>query len=285
MKHGLKRLCGAGALVLPLSVWAQQPAVDDLTGQSNGFYSQTEARQSGGGTLTILNQLQDNQQQIQQLRGQVEELRYQLDQLKQQTQQQYLDLDDRISGGGMGPGSTSDVDGGLNDTDVDSNAGNVAGGASTASGSSGSASSDMGNSAPSSANASDGGTGGGEGRDAYQAAFQQVQSRQFNSAIDAFQGFISDYPQSSLLPNAHYWLGELYSAQSQLDQAANAFDTVISDYPQSNKVPDALYKLGLLKARQGDSAGSRELLQRVRSDYPDSNAAQMAGDYLNQVGG
>ncbi|NRB55283.1 MAG: tetratricopeptide repeat protein, partial [Salinicola sp.] len=51
----------------------------------------------------------------------------------------------------------------------------------------------------------------------------------------------------------------------------------------SNKVPDALYKLGLLKARQGDTEGSRQLLQRVRSDYPDSNAAQMAGDFLNQM--
>jgi len=274
MKHGLKRLCGAGALVLPLSVWAQQPVVDDLTGQSNGFYSQTEARQSGGGTLTILNQLRDNQQQIQKLRGQVEELRYQLDQLKQQTQQQYLDLDGRISG--QSAGSASASDGSLNGSSVDTSTSNeVASG-----GDSDSADNATDTSRPSGASAD-----GNDGRDAYQAAFQQVQSRQFDSAITAFQGFISDYPQSSLVPNAHYWLGELYSAQSQLDQAAKAFDTVISDYPQSNKVPDALYKLGLLKARQGDTEGSRQLLERVRSDYSDSSAAQMASDFLNQMGG
>ncbi|MAM59771.1 MAG: tol-pal system protein YbgF [Salinicola sp.] len=277
MKHGLKRLCGAGALVLPLSVWAQQPAIDDLTGQSNGFYSQTEARQSGGGTLTILNQLQDNKQQIQQLRGQVEELRYQLDQLKQQTQQQYLDLDDRISGGGANSGGAGDTSNDLNGSDVDSDTANAVSGGSASASAEGEAGSAAGSPTSSSAT-------GDDGREAYQAAFQQVQSRQFGAAIDAFQRFIADYPQSSLLPNAHYWLGELYSAQSQLDQAAEAFDTVISDYPQSNKVPDALYKLGLLKARQGDTEGSRQLLQQVRSDYPDSNAAQMAGDFLNQMG-
>ncbi|WP_110599636.1 tol-pal system protein YbgF [Salinicola lusitanus] len=282
MKHGLKRLCGAGALVLPLSVWAQQPVVDDLTGQSNGFYSQTEARQSGGGTLTILNQLQDNKQQIQQLRGQVEELRYQLDQLKQQTQQQYLDLDDRISGGGMDSGSAGDASSDLSGSDVDSGTASEVSGAAGASASANGGAASEADASASRSNAAS--TTGGEGREAYQAAFQQVQSRQFDAAIDAFQRFISDYPQSSLLPNAHYWLGELYSAQSQLDQAADAFDTVISDYPQSNKVPDALYKLGLLKARQGDAEGSRQLLQRVRSDYPDSNAAQMAGDFLNQMG-
>ncbi|MGM8930976.1 tol-pal system protein YbgF [Salinicola halophyticus] len=282
MKHGLKRLCGAGALVLPLSVWAQQPAVDDLTGQSNGFYSQTEARQSGGGTLTILNQLKDNQQQIQQLRGQVEELRYQLDQLKQQTQQQYLDLDDRISGGGMGAGGGGNSVSDLDNTSIDNGAAN------DVASDSGANASNAGSSTQSSSSAGDSGgqsgAGGQDGRDAYQAAFQQVQSRQFDSAITAFQRFISDYPQSSLAPNAHYWLGELYSAQSQLDQAVKAFDTVINDYPQSNKVPDALYKLGLLKARQGDTEGSRQLLQQARDDYPDSNAAQMASDFLNQMG-
>ncbi|GHB09369.1 tol-pal system protein YbgF [Salinicola rhizosphaerae] len=284
MKHGLKRLCGAGALVLPLSVWAQQPVVDDLTGQSSGFYNQTEARESSGGTLTILNQLQDNRQQIQQLRGQVEELRYQLEQLKQQTQNQYLDLDDRISGGGStsDTGADSAMTGGSAATDSGSTVDSAAASDVTNGGQAAAAaapSSETGTSAPAASG------GSGEGRDAYQAAFQKVQSRQFDAAISAFQQFISDYPQSSLVSNAHYWLGELYSAQSQLDSAADAFDTVINDYPQSNKVPDALYKLGLLKARQGDTSGSRELLQRVRSDYPDSNAAQMAGDFLNQTGG
>ncbi|WP_251978078.1 tol-pal system protein YbgF [Salinicola avicenniae] len=272
MKHGLKRLCGAGALVLPLSVWAQQPVVEDLTGPSGGFYSQTEARESGGGTLTILNQLQDNRQQIQQLRGQVEELRYQLEQLKRQTQQQYLDLDDRLSGGTAGspPGSGS-VDS-ETASQVSEGAEGTSDGASDTAASAGSGATSASQS------------GGGEGREAYQAAFQQVQAREFDAAIDAFNRFLSDYPQSSLVPNAHYWLGELYSAQSQLDDASSAFQSVIDDYPQSNKVPDALYKLGLLKARQGDSQASRELLTRVRDNYPDSNAAQMAGDFLNQMG-
>ncbi|WP_110687358.1 tol-pal system protein YbgF [Salinicola aestuarinus] len=268
MKHGLKRLCGAGALVLPLSVWAQQPVVDDLTGQSGGFYNETQVRQEGGGTLTLLNQLQDNRQQVQQLRGQVEELRYQLEQLKQQTQQQYLDLDDRLSGADTASDidqPSSDVsDEGAADTPEDQAADTLA---------------------PTPASSPEPAANSGDGRDAYQAAFQQVQSRQFSAAIASFNDFVTNYPQSSLLPNAHYWLGELYSAQSDTDEAVDAFQTVIDDYPQSNKVPDALYKLGLLKARQGDTQGSRELLQRVRDDYASSNAAEMAEDFLSQLGG
>src|SRR5690554_2349919 len=99
MKHSLSRLCGAGALVLPLSVWAA-PVVEDLSAQqqaSRGFYEQTEVRESGGGSLLLLNQLDEQQQQIQQLRGQLEELRYQLEQMRQLNQERYLDLEERLA--------------------------------------------------------------------------------------------------------------------------------------------------------------------------------------------
>ncbi|WP_277810750.1 tol-pal system protein YbgF [Chromohalobacter canadensis] len=266
MKHGLKRLCGAGALVLPLSVWAQ-PSVDDLTDQSNSIYSQTAVREEsggGGGNLALFNQLQDSQREIKQLRGQLEELRYQLEQQKKLSQERFLDLEKRINDMASRADSSRDPSG------VDSDV------AESVTGNAGANESQTGSTQE--------GTSGDQGREDYQAAFKKVQARQFDQAIQAFEGFISDYPNSDLRPNAHYWLGELYSAQSQLDAAAESFLTVINDYPNSNKVADALYKLGLLKARQGHPDESTQLLERVRDDYPDSNAADMAEDFLNQSG-
>lgn len=244
MKHGLKGLCGAGALVLPLSVWAA-PVVEDLSAQ-NSFYQQAQVRESSGGSLTLFNQLQENQRQIRELRGQVEELRYQLDQQRQLAQERYLELEQRIQAGSTG--STTQTP----NANVDAGA--------------------------AAAVASD------DGRQAYQAAFAKVQARDFDAAITAFEAFVNDYPQSSLRPNGYYWLGELYSARSELEPAAQAFTTVIEDYPQSNKVPDALYKLGLLKARQGQPEASKQLLEQVQAQYPDSRAAGMASDFLNQSG-
>ncbi|MCK0745052.1 tol-pal system protein YbgF [Chromohalobacter nigrandesensis] len=261
MKHGLKRLCGAGALMLPLSVWAQ-PSVDDLNDQSSSsLYSQTAAREEssgGGGNLALFNQLQDSQREIKQLRGQLEELRYQLEQQKKLSQERFLDLEKRVDNMAS-RASSSRVDSGVAES--------VTGDAGTN---------------ESQAGGAQEGTSSEQGRDAYQAAFKEVQARQFDDAVQAFEDFIDEYPDSDLLPNAHYWLGELYSAQSQLDAAAESFQTVIDDYPDSNKVADALYKLGLLKARQGHPDESEELLNRVRDDYPDSNAAEMAEDFLNQ---
>ncbi|SHE91909.1 tol-pal system protein YbgF [Modicisalibacter ilicicola DSM 19980] len=251
MKHGLIRLCGAGALLLPLSVGAA-PTVKDLSTGSNNFYQNTQARESSAGAnLRILNQLQENERQLQELRGQIEELRYQLDQQKQLSQERYLDLEQRVSQSGQpaSGGAQAAQD------DVDAEAAN-----SVAT------------------------SGRQDGQQAYQAAFQKVQSRDFDAAIEAFEAFVGDYPDSPLRANAHYWLGELYSSRSELEPAAQAFNNVIENHPESNKVPDALYKLGLLKARQGQPDASKQLLTRVRQEYPQSNAADMAADFLNQSG-
>jgi len=264
MKRTLQGLCGAGVLLLPLAVWAA-PVVEDLSAGKGNFYQQTQAREEPGGNLVLFNQLKENQRTIKELRGQLEELRYQLEQQKSLSQERYLDLEKRIdamSGSGSGAGD--------------------------ASGESGASSSDTGNGASSTSGSAASGDESSDssqaGRQAYQAAFAKVQARDFQAAIQAFEAFVKDYPQSPLRPNGYYWLGELYSARSELDSAAKAFNTVIESYPQSGKVPDALYKLGLLKARQGKPDAGKELLTRVVQDYPDSNAAGMAQDFLNQSG-
>lgn len=258
MRQGLKGLCGAGALVLPLTVampaLAQQPVIEDLTGRSGsgGFYDQAATREESGGSLVIFNQVQQHQEEIRQLRGQVEELRHQLEQLRRQTRQQYLDIEDRLMAAGSG------VDQAAPPVDEES-ARQVA------------------ETPPPSGDDP-------AAQSAYQAAFSHVQAREFGQAIGAFESFVTQHPDSRLTANAHYWLGELYSAEGDLEAADAAFRRVLQDFPQSSKVPDALYKLGLLEARRGRPEESRALLDRVREEHPDSSAAGLADDFLRQAG-
>ncbi len=269
MNHSLKRyverLCGAGALALPLSVLplsflsgtalAQQPLVQDLSsGSSSGFYQQTQRQEASGGNLVLFNQVQEHQQEIQQLRGQIEELRHQLEQLRNQSQQQYLDIEDRLMNS-----APSQIEQATPEVEPEAAEQVVQ--------------------APSSRNVSE------DAQADYQAAFAHVQARQFGDAIAAFEAFVSNHPDSSLTANGHYWLGELYAAEGELDAADQAFTRVIEQYSGSTKVPDALYKLGLVKARQGEAQRSRELLEQVRDDYPQSSAAGLANDFLRQSAG
>ncbi|WP_458525750.1 tol-pal system protein YbgF [Onishia taeanensis] len=258
MKDGLSRFTlttlGAGLCLALPAVVSAAPVVEDLSQGSGSFYQQAEVREESGGTLVLFNQVQENQSEIKRLRGQIEELRYQLEQQRQLAQERYLDLEERLKAGGeLATG----------DEKVDPEAAREVAKAPAGS-------------EPATSN---------DARDAYQAAFAKVQARDFPAAISAFEAFVGDYPNSGLTANGHYWLGELYSAQTELEQASKAFDHVIQDFPQSSKVPDALYKLGLLRARQGKPDESRALLERVREEYPESSAAGLANDFLNRSAG
>ena len=261
MKDGLSRFTlttlGAGVCLALPSLASAAPVVEDLSQGSGSFYQRAEVREESGGSLVLFNQVQENQNEIKRLRGQIEELRYQLDQQRQLAQERYLDLEQRLQAGGAG---------GSGDPAGDSDEGSAGGTASQAD--------DTGE--PTTSN---------EARAAYQDAFAKVQARDFPAAITAFEAFVSKHPNSGLTANGHYWLGELYSAQTELEQASSAFERVIQDFPQSSKVPDALYKLGLLRARQGKAEESRGLLERVRNEYPDSSAAGLASDFLNRTAG
>nr|WP_300309382.1 tol-pal system protein YbgF [Halomonas sp.] len=254
MKHSLKGLCGAGALVLPLSVMVPAVLSPALAQQSSGFYGQTTTQSQAGGSLQLFNDVEQQKQEIRELRGQIDELRYQLEQLQKQTRAQYMDLDSRLSSGEQ-QGEASSATSGNGEK---------------------SGSSNQGSSNTSSAS--------GDAKNAYQSAFAKVQSRNFDQAITEFNDFVKKYPDTSLTANAWYWLGELYSAKSSFGDSEKAFSTVLEQFPDSSKVPDAMYKLGLLKTRQGDADGGKALLQAVSKDYPDSNAASLASDYLRQSG-
>lgn len=116
----------------------------------------------------------------------------------------------------------------------------------------------------------------------YQAAFKLVRERDFNGAAESFSRFLTDYPESPRVPNAHYWLGEIYLAQGKHPLSEEAFLRVADQYSQSRKAPDALYKLGILYKQQGDLKKSMMFMSRVVKEYPETSAAQLAQSALNQ---
>ncbi len=59
---------------------------------------------------------------------------------------------------------------------------------------------------------------------AYDAAVNMVlKEKNYDKAIPAFQGFIKQYPSSSYVPNAHYWLGQLLFNKGDRAGAAARF--------------------------------------------------------------
>lgn len=79
----------------------------------------------------------------------------------------------------------------------------------------------------------------------YDRAFSYLQRNNYVEAQRAFNEFTKNYPDSPLVANAQYWLGETYFAQSQYDSAAKIFAKSFQDYPKGPKASDSLLKLAL----------------------------------------
>jgi tol-pal system protein YbgF len=115
--------------------------------------------------------------------------------------------------------------------------------------------------------------------DDYQKAYSFIKNKQFDDSILALFEYTENYPDSPLLPNVYYWLGEVYLATSKFEQAKTSFLLVVSAYPNSQKVSDSLYKLAVTVDALGDKALARQYINDVQSRYPDSSAAKLARAY------
>ena len=127
-------------------------------------------------------------------------------------------------------------------------------------------------------------TAAGDEQEAYDRAVNLVlQDKDYTAAIPVFARFITQYPESTYVPNAHYWLGQLLYAQKRFDQSKAQFARVAEAYPKSNKRADSLLKLGLIAREQNADAQARQYFEQILSEYAASSAARLAQEHLNTM--
>lgn len=217
--------------------------------------SAIDSDSSSGGLLYQVQLLQD---EVRTLRGMVEELNNDVRQMKQRQMDDYIDLDRRLS---TAPSETlSRASEPSIDTRVPTASGPESDDTKVMSSSSG------GNSV---ADAAD-----------YDKAYAQLKAGKTTAAISSFNALIEKYPQSQYAANSHYWLGEIYVLQNQLEQARQSFSAVLKDYPAHRKAPDSTFKLGQVYFLLGNKGKAKELLEKAASG--NDNAARLARSYLEK---
>lgn len=120
-------------------------------------------------------------------------------------------------------------------------------------------------------------------RDAYQAALERLKNKDYTGAEKALTDFVVGYPQSPLVDNAKYWLGETYYVEKRYGEAIGAFQELVKEHPDSRKVPDALLKVGYAQYELKRYREAREVLARVAQKYADSTAAAEAKERLKRM--
>ena len=114
----------------------------------------------------------------------------------------------------------------------------------------------------------------------YEAALNHFKSRKFTNAIKGFKEFLKAYPDSSLAPNAQYWIGYSYYALKDYKTSLAQHKKLLAMYPGSSKIPDALLNMASNQIELKDRAGAKKTLQEITSTYPDSAAAPLAAKRL-----
>jgi len=85
--------------------------------------------------------------------------------------------------------------------------------------------------------------------EAWQGAYAQVVSKNWPTTESLMTAYLVDWPRSTRIPQAQYWLGRSYAERNQHAQAADAYLKVYNNHPRSERAPDAL--LGLAGALIG----------------------------------
>jgi tol-pal system protein YbgF len=119
--------------------------------------------------------------------------------------------------------------------------------------------------------------------EAYQKAFNLLKQGRYSESINAFRGFLQDYPGGSYEDNAQYWMGEASYVNRDFDTALEDFSKVLINYPKSSKVPGAMLKMGYIFYEKQAWDKAKEVLQRLQNDYPGSTEARLSEKRLQRI--
>lgn len=233
-------------LVLSGAASAALPPVVNGSGQV--LQSQAPA------TVEMYNRLQQLQQEVQQLVGQVEEQAFVIESLKKRQRDLYLDTDRRIQ---MLEGKTIGSMPALSNSSEQS------------------ALTGQSASAPTKANSGD--------DLAYEKAFSSLKSGRYKQAIVEFSAFSKSFPNSALLPNALYWLGEASYVNRDFKRSNVEFKKVVTQFPEHSKTKDALLKIGFIQYENKQWKKAKETLKNVSKNYPGTTSARLADQRLDRM--
>ncbi len=127
------------------------------------------------------------------------------------------------------------------------------------------------------------GAGAPSAEQVYAASLQQLRRGSPATARMGFRELLRLYPTHERVPDATYFLGESFAAESP-DSAAVYYARVTADFPRSTRAASASYKLGLLAERKKDIEAARRYYTSVVRDYPRSDEAALARDRLKTLG-
>ena len=242
---------------------ANDEASVNNSNESSISISPPEREVSSRNQVELLTQIQQLQQQVQELQGKLEVQAHDLKVLQDQQRSQYQDLDQRLSK--QSPSTKKKVETATAELDKSEVATDTT-----------AATENVGDNTNASADLA-------KQQKAYQVGYALLKAKKYDQAKTSLQGFIKDYPNSSMTTNARYWLGEIALLQGRPDDAIIEFNKVIKANPSRLKMAEAQLKMGFAYYDKRQWQQARDQLSKVKKQFPGTSAAQLASARLQDI--
>ncbi len=123
------------------------------------------------------------------------------------------------------------------------------------------------------------------GKGLYNQGMTLVRAEKGEEGRAILSTFLETDPQSALVPNAVYWIGESYYLEKNYPQAILTFKDVTRRFPKHHKAAAALLKIAMSYQMLGENDNATLYLRALLKDHPKSEPAPAARKLLSELGG
>lgn len=105
----------------------------------------------------------------------------------------------------------------------------------------------------------------------------------FQLAIDGFKMYMEQFPESPLVDDSLYWIGECYFSQKKFNEAIEVFNELILNYPNGDKIPAAYLKKGISLVELEKKEEALAAFKLLVSKYPLEEETKIAQQKIKEL--
>lgn len=117
----------------------------------------------------------------------------------------------------------------------------------------------------------------------FNMAYSDYRNGNFELAIDGFKMYIEQFPESPLVDDSLYWIGECYFSQKKHEEAIEQFNELILNYPRGDKIPAAYLKKGLSLVELEKKEEALSVFKILVSKFPLEEETKIAQQKIKEL--
>jgi TolA-binding protein len=124
-------------------------------------------------------------------------------------------------------------------------------------------------------------------------AQQNIKNKKVTEAVNVYEEFVKEYPESNSAPHALFEIAALYQNRlvpdmtevQSLEKSAEYFRKVYENYPESSEAPKSLFLSGFIRANEMNNFDEATKIYNLFLDrYPSHELAAAARQELDNMG-